>query len=536
MVDSLSIPVLVVGGGPVGLAAALDLGQRGITSILVEERDARSRIPRVTTVNTIGMILCRRWGIVDRVRDVKWPNDYPLDIAFFTSLTGREITRFEIPSHAATPPPETVPEITQTCPQHWFDPIMLEAARATPNTDLRHHHRLESFSENDDGILASVSNLETGESFEISAQYLLACDGARSSVRAEMGIEMVGEDHDHNVHVMFRAPGLKSRLAPRNARFHYLMNDQGIEYILHMIDGHEEWRLAMMRFSEQPDPESIDFEAILMRVVGEPFEYEITGIDLWQRSTRSAERYGTNRVFLVGDAAHTWSPNGGFGMNTGLSDAANICWKIAASLEGWGGPALVQSYDAERRPVCEKVIGEARENYRRLGGLGDLTHIDADGPQGEETRDRLAAYLQANNRRNHATIGTELNYCYEESPVTVPDATLAPEGSHHTYVPTARPGHLAPHAWLIDGRSTHDLFRDGFTLLTFGPTGGDLAKMVGPADAAGMPLKIVAINDPDIAELYGAALVLVRPDGHVAWRGDALPKDGAAVIDCVRGA
>lgn len=533
---STGAQVLIVGGGPVGLAVAIDLGKRGISSILVEERGTVSRIPRVTTVNTLGMIHCRRWGVVDQVRAAGWPDDYPLDIVFTTSLTGREITRFSIPSHGATPLPETVPEITQTCPQHWFDPIMLRAAQAIPNIDIRHRHRLVKFSENADGVLAQINDLEGGEVLEISADYLLACDGARSTVREALGIEMVGEDHDHNVHIMFRAPSLKARLAPHNARFHYLMNSDGIEFILHMIDGNEEWRLAMMRYAEPPDPASIDIATLLRRVVGESFDYEVTGIDLWQRSTRSAARYGSSRIFLVGDAAHTWSPNGGFGMNTGLADAANIAWKLAARLDGWGGSNLLSSYDAERRPVCAKVIAEARNNYHRLGGLGDLTYIDDDGPGGERTRAELAAHLQTNNRRNHETVGTELNYCYDGSPIVISDGTAAPKATHHTYVPTARPGHLAPHAWLADGRSTHDLFCEGFTLLQLGATECDFARFFGPADGSGMPLKIVTIVDAEIAALYEMPLVLVRPDGHVAWRGDTVPNDGMAVIDCVRGA
>lgn len=525
--------VLIIGGGPVGLGCAAELGRLGIATILVEQRAETSPIPRVTTVNTRGMLHCRRWGIVDEVRGAGWPNDYPLDIVFVTSLTGREIKRFVSLSHDEAPLPPEVPENPQTCPQHWFDPLMREFARRTPNTDVRVQWRMESFREDADSVAATVTDLVTDTQHEIRAAYMLGCDGARSPVRQALGIDMAGEDHDFNIHILFRAPGLVERLAPNNARFHYIMGPTGMESILHVIDGHDMWRLALMRFSDWQDETAIDHAAHVRRAIGEEFKYELVGIDQWQRSTRSATAYGMDRIFLVGDAAHTWSPNGGFGMNTGLSDGHDISWKLAATLDGWGGANLLASYDAERRPVCEGTIGEARGNYQRLSGYGDISAVDDDGADGDATRHALAERLERQNRRAHQTLGTELGYSYEASPIIAADGTPKPEARFDTYSPTARPGHLAPHAWFADGRSTMDLFGRGFKLLRLGDA-PDASALIDSAGA--VPVAVENIANPEIAALYEQPLVLVRPDAHVAWRGDNVPDDPRQLWDKVRGA
>jgi hypothetical protein len=228
-----------------------------------------------------------------------------------------------------------------------------------------------------------------------------------------------------------------------------------------------------------------------------------------------AESYGTRRVFLLGDACHLFVPTGGFGMNTGVGDAVDLAWKIDAVRRGWGGAALLATYDAERRPVGTFNTLEAADNYARSG---DITGVPLD---------EVAAMLPPK-IKHFAPIGVHLGYRYEGSPLIVPDGTPAPPMETATYTPTARPGHRAPHAWMDDGRSTLDLFGRGFTLLRFG---GNVPNVEFPD----IPVTVVDIDDADIAALYERRLVLVRPDGHVAWRGDSPPADPRAVADTVRG-
>ena len=528
--------VLIVGGGPVGLACAIEFGTFGIASILVDRAQACNPFPRMLQVNTRGMQHCRRWGIAEDVRTAGFPPDFPMDILFATALLGREITRFEFPSHGARPRPRDIPENGQVCPQNWFDPIVKRQAEATPHTDIRFNHRFETFHETENGIRATVTDQSCGDEIEISAAFILGCDGANSRVRELLEIEMPGVDHDYNLSALFRAPALHDVHLKKRARHNYYFCETGIDCVLHAIDGGTTWRLGITGLKERQNVETMDIDGGIRRAIGRTFDYERGEVLQWQRSTRSSERYAKGRAFLVGDAAHSWSPNGGFGMNTGLSDAVDLCWKVAGMVQGWGGKDLAASYDAERRPICEKTIEEARSNYRALKGYGDLSDINDDGAAGERTRAALGQKIQDANRRQYDSMGIQMGYHYERSPICVDDGSPAPTDRHDVYEPTARPGHIAPHAWLAEDTSTMDSFRNGFTLLRFGDRPADASPIADAAKDLSVPLGVHDIADPDAAAGYEMKMVLVRPDGHVAWRGDTAPDRPAEMWNRLRGA
>ena len=256
----------------------------------------------------------------------------------------------------------------------------------------------------------------------------------------------------------------------------------------------------------------------------------------WVRRELVAETYRERRVFIAGDAAHAMSPTGGFGMNTGIGDAVDLSWKLAAVLQGWGGDGLLDSYTVERQPVGARNVAEASGNLRRMLSVSRHADITDDTPEGAATRKKVGAEFSELMRREWFTLGIHLGYRYEASPICWPDGTAAPPDEAGTYEQTARPGHRAPHAWLADGRSTLDLFGRGFTLLGFGATGAEAAPLLEAAHARGVPIEFVPLDEPKVATLYGRAFVLVRPDGHVAWRDDRMPEDPLRVIDVVRGA
>jgi hypothetical protein len=230
------------------------------------------------------------------------------------------------------------------------------------------------------------------------------------------------------------------------------------------------------------------------------------------------------------------SPTGGFGMNTGIQDAVDLSWKLAAVLEGWGGETLLASFDTERRPIGHRNVAEASRNLRRMLSPGPHPDLLDDTAAGAATRATLGRAFAALMRHEWFTLGIHLGYRYEGSPICVGDGTPAPPDEPGTYIPTARPGHRAPHAWLDDGRSTLDLFGRGFVLLGFGVDASEAAPLIAAAEQRGVPLSFTRVEQPDIAALYERRFVLVRPDGHVAWRADAMPADQRAVIDLVRGA
>jgi len=282
-----------------------------------------------------------------------------------------------------------------------------------------------------------------------------------------------------------------------------------------------------------------DIRAALRRAVGRDFDYEILSVMRWARRELVADSYGTERVFIAGDAAHLMSPTGGFGMNTGIQDAVDLGWKLAAAIQGWAGSSLLQSYEIERRPVAVRNVTEASSNLGRMLSTRQrlpLPEIFETGAAGDAARADYGRWFTETMRHEWFTIGVHLGYRYDDSPIIAPDGTPAPPLSTSSYVQTARPGARAPHAWLPDGRSTLDLFGRGFVLLRLGRDAPGGGRIAGAAAQAGVPLEVIALDVAQVSELYQRALVLVRPDGHVAWRADEEPADARALIELVRGA
>jgi hypothetical protein len=261
--------------------------------------------------------------------------------------------------------------------------------------------------------------------------------------------------------------------------------------------------------------------------------FEIDSVLPWRRGRLVAERYSRGRAFIAGDAAHVMSPTGAFGMNTGIGDAADLGWKLEAVLRGWAPAGLLDSYDAERRPVGLRNVNAAADNFARLMSSLDYSGVMEQGARGDAIRKEVGRQLDEATRQEWEVLGVILGYRYEGSPICVADGTPATPDHPMEYIPTSRPGHRAPHGWLADGRSTLDLFGRGFVLLHFGDS--DPAPLMDAARRRDVPLTVTHIQDPAIAARYERAYVLVRPDGHVAWRGNKLPEAPLAILDRVRG-
>ena len=531
------VPVLVVGGGPVGLALAGDLGWRGIACTLVEQSDGSIYQPRMDLVGIRTMEFCRRWGIVPAVEGSPYPRDYAQDNIYLTSLTGYELGRERFPGIGQAPPPKESPQRRERCPQNMFDPILRAFAASQSNVTLRYRTRLVSFTQNADLVTAVVENAETGAREEILARTIVGCDGARSFVRETLGIAMQGNAVlTHTTNVIFRCPHLLSLHDKGKAYRHIFIGPEGTWSTIVAINGHDEWRFSIIGGAEQRDYTTGDIEAAIRRAVGRDFEFEILSVLPWVRRELVAERYRGGRGFIAGDAVHVMSPTGGFGMNTGIQDVVDLSWKLAAVIEGWGGDRLLDSYSIERQPIGTRNVTEASGNLRRMLSVSPHPDLLDDTPQGAATREKVGRKFSETMRREWFTLGAHLGYRYENSPICWPDGTAAPPDDPRAYVPAARPGHRAPHAFLADGRSTLDLFGCGFALLGFGADEGEAAPLLEAAKKRHLPLTFTAITEPHIAALYERKFVLVRPDGHVAWRGDRMPEDALCVIDVVRGA
>jgi hypothetical protein len=393
---------------------------------------------------------------------------------------------------------------------------------------------LEVFTQGPGGISARVHELASGTRATLRADYLVGADGARSRVRAVMGVKMQG-DHAfaHNYNLIVRIPELVHTPPARRAIMYWVVNPQA-PGVLSPLDGHDIWAFGMLLPPGVKDISDNEVKRSIDAAVGRPVASEIIERDLWAAHRLIAERYRDRRAFLAGDACHLHPPFGGYGMNLGIADGVDLGWKLAAVLSGWGGEALLDSYEQERRPVHQRTIAEAMTNYGTLPTHLLQENLDADSPAGERARLDIRNAITAAKTREFKTLGVVLGSRYEASPTIVSDGSPAPAEHHANFEPSAHPGCLAPHAWLDDGSSLYDHFGPGYSLLLLADAGAACAEEIArAADAAGMPLKLLDLRGTALAQLYQAPLALIRPDQHVAWRGSRT--DAAALIDTVRG-
>ena len=532
--------VLIVGAGPVGLALAGDLGWRGVACTLIEQTDGRIEQPKMDLVGVRTMEFCRRWGIADWVRDAPYPSDYPQDCVFVTGLNGFELGRERFPGRAFEACPPQSPQKRERVPQDMFDPILKRFATGFDCVTLQYQTALVSFEDGPDRVAATLRDTRTGATRTVTADHLIGADGGASTVRERAGIAMSGNPAlTYATNVLFRCADFPS-LHPMGEAYRFIfIGPEGTWLTIVAVNGGDRFRMSIVGTPDKVNHSEADIRAALRRAMGKDFDYEILSVMRWVRRELVADRYGSGRIFLAGDSAHLMSPTGALGMNTGIQDAVDLGWKLDAVMRGWGGADLLCSYESERRPVALRNVAASTENLGRMLSTRDRkppSEVFAAGPQADAVRREYGAWFTETMRHEWFMNGFHLGYRYDDSPIVWPDGTPTPPLETRTYTQTARPGARAPHVALPDGRSTLDLFGRGFTLLRLGPDAPGGEGMLQAAADAGVPVRLVALDRPEVLAAYQRALVLVRPDGHVAWRADAEPLQPGAVIDMVRGA
>jgi 2-polyprenyl-6-methoxyphenol hydroxylase-like FAD-dependent oxidoreductase len=533
----IETPVLVVGGGPVGLGLALELGWRGVECLLVDEleRDGTRTHPRANLINSRTMEFCRRWGIAGRVKEAGTPPDYPHTAMYVTSLRGHLIERIDRPQHGGGRQIAFTPEPPQRCNQIWFDPVLRERAEGFPAVNLRYRWRFDSFVQDALGVTSSLTDIATGESHTIRSAYLAACCGGRSPIRRILGIDKnEGDVLGAPISVYFRAKNLWDYHDKGKGVLHFIVGPTGVWATLNSLNGGDLWRVTLHGGAEEHALPEIDHRKILTRIVGTEFPYELISIRPWVRRKLVTAAYRHARVFLAGDCAHQNTPTGGYGMNTGMGDAVDLGWKLAATLAGWAGPKLLDSYDAERRPVALRNVEEATRNFQ-LRSFAPIPELVEDTLAGEAARKRLGEEIVKSTSRELLSDGIAMGYRYDGSPIVCSDGSEPPPTSVTEYVQTTFPGARAPHAPLADGRSTLDLFGRDYVMLRLGREAPDATSFADAAKRRGVPLEVKLLEEPGVCTLYERKLVLVRPDGHVAWRGDAL-SDADKIVARLSGA
>lgn len=543
---SFDTEVLVVGAGPVGLALAGDLGWRGRRVLLIDEGDGSIQQPKMDLVGIRTMEFCRRWGLVEAVEATAYDRDYPQDNVYVTSLNGHELGRERMPSMRANPYPPESPQRRERCPQNMFDPVLQSFARAQPTLELRYQCRFVSFTQDADGVTSRLADA-SGREYVARSRYLVGCDGGKSAVREQMGIAMHGRGVlTHTTNVIFRCPGFNALHDKAPGYRYMIVGEGGVWATIVAINGRDQWRMSIVgNAQERPRYSEDELKAFACRALGRAFDPEILSVLRWTRSELVAQDYRRGRVFIAGDAAHLTSPTGGLGMNTGVGDAVDLSWKLAGCLEGWGGDGLLSSYAIERKPIAERVTRFSTGNLQTMKQVPAAQNVMDEGPGGDEARKAVGQALSEGLKREWFSQNMHLGNRYVDSPICVfnenedPHAMKAENDDPVHYRPTARPGCRAPHAWLAPGRSTLDLFGRSFVLLAIGMTQAsgesEAASLCSAAQRRGMPLALVAADTPEVRALYARRFVLVRPDGHVAWRSDAMPGQPEALLDSVTG-
>lgn len=547
MTRALETPVLVVGGGPIGLTLAMDLAWRGIPVVVAELR-RRGETPSVKCnhVSARSMEIFRRLGIAQRLRNAGLPGDYPNDCSYRTTTTGIELARIPIPCrnerYTAKGGPDTwwpTPEPPHRVNQIYLEPVLMDCAADMPGLRVLYRTSVDDFTQDADGVTAKARNLDTGEITTIRCQYLIGCDGGRSEVRKKIGATLQGTPVVQRVQSSYiRAPKLLSMLPGKPAWVMFSLNPRRSGNVM-AIDGRETWLIHNYLQEGEAGFDAIDRDWAIRTIlgVGPDFEYELLAKEDWFGRRLVADRFRKDRVFICGDSAHLWVPYAGYGMNAGIADAANLAWLLAARLKGWGSEHLLDAYEAERLPITEQVshfaMNHSASMAKQRGSVP--ADIEAPGPEGEAARAAFGKQAYDLNVQQYCCGGLNFGYYYEGSPIIAYDGEAAPAYSMYDFTPSTVPGCRTPHVWLDDGRSLYDAMGRDYTLLRFDPA-IDVAPLKQQADARGVPLEVLDVASTEAPAVYKHKLVLSRPDQHVAWRGDAIPVDASTLLDRITGA
>ncbi len=543
----IRVPVLIVGGGTVGLYLAIELGYQGLPCLLVTESATTSTHPKGSTINARSMEHLRRLGAAPDVRRLGIPPEHNTDITFITRFTGHELGRIEMPScneKIGNPGPWghtlLTPEPIHRANQMYLEPELRRHAEAFESTTLRFGWRMARFTQHSDRVEAEIEHVTTGERQHVVADYMAGCDGANGMIRRQLGFKYGGRTpsgekfYDGRMLSLYiRAPRIYE-VMPFPVSWHYLTMNRDTRMDCISLDCKGEFVILAQIPADLP-LERIDTKALFHRAVGRNIGAEVVSVqEWWAGLALVTDHYSRDRVFLAGDAVHLFTPTGGFGFNTGIDDAANLGWKLAAVCHGWGGAKLLESYETERRPIGVRNTTESGKLAEQAAALEIPPHIEDDTPRGAAERVELAKKL-AKFREEFASLGIQLGARYDGSPIVVGDGTPPPRDDPKTYTPSSVPGGRAPHYWIGERESLFDRFGPGFTLLRLGPDAPTAASFERAAAALGIPLEIVSIDEPGILALGERRLALVRPDQHIAWRGDAAPDDVGRVLDAATG-
>jgi 2-polyprenyl-6-methoxyphenol hydroxylase-like FAD-dependent oxidoreductase len=522
------VPVVVAGAGPVGMTLAYELAHRGISTMLVERNPTTTSHPKMDITNARSMELFRRLGLAEVLRAVGVPEANNFDVSWITTLSGHELHRFRYPSvtqwralireqNDGSMPGEPPMRVSQV----EIEPVLARAVLSQRLIETRWSVAFEDLSQDAAGVTVTLRPTD-GDAEQVRCDYLVGCDGGASEVRHRLGIGLDGQAAIMPRFMTHFRSDATDVLQRWGMAWHY----QSAQGTLIAQNDRDIWTLQS-RFTNGAAPQALNPQELLREFAGCDFGHEILVANRWTSHLLVAQSYGLDRVFLAGDAAHQYIPTGGYGMNTGIGDACDLGWKLAAVLHGFASPALLRSYDCERRPVGLRNCEASRRHSRTRGEIGSLygAGLDDRGRAGDITRAETGRRIAAIGNAENESFGIELGYVYRDSPIVCvePDAEIP--SCEGRYIPTTVPGARLPSVMLRDGTPIFDRLGHWFTLVCSGvmPSGA----LVAAAEKFAVPLHVLRV-EPEHELLYGRGLLLIRPDQHIVWRGRACDDAGAA--------
>lgn len=533
--EEIYVPVVIAGGGPCGLMLANELGRRGVGVALFDEKPSTAFNPQANATQARTMEHFRRLGFADEIRSLGMPPDFPTDIAYFTRFASHELARFSLPS--ARDAKEKVSgmggswsaaELPHRVSQKFVEAVLRRHAEMLPGVSVQYGWRLVDFVDTGAAVQCEVVNVVDGTRRRLRCGYLVGADGPRSLVRERLGFGYVGQTGvardfmGGRMYALYvRCPDFY-RAVPHSPAWMNVTFNADRRAFMAAVDGRGEFAFhTQLRPDESPETiTEADACRMFQAAVGAPVNVEILSRGTWTAGhALVSERFQSGRVLLGGDAVHLFTPTGGLGYNTAVEDAVNLGWKLAAVLKEGARPILLESYEAERRPLAIRNTDYARGFADSLGLFKPASNIEDNDADGVAARLAAGAYLETHAKAEFDIPGVTFGGRYDASPIIVSDGTVPPRDAANIYIPSACPGGRAPHMWLEDGRSLYDLFGFEWTLLRLRPHCPAAIDIAQAARDLGLSLKIVDVEHGDARDLYEADLALIRPDQIVAWRG-----------------